>query len=68
MEIEGEAKERMHSVHPTLTCKEALFYVAKILHKVHSVAICRYKWGSMIWVQMEVIFRCGNRLRAKGLL
>lgn len=36
MEVEGEAKEKMHSVHPTLSCKEALFHVAKILHKVHS--------------------------------
>lgn len=35
MEVDGESKKK-HSVHPTLTCKEALFHVAKIIHKVHN--------------------------------
>lgn len=35
MAVDGD-KKKQHSVHPTLTCKEALFHVAKILHKVHN--------------------------------
>ncbi len=34
MDVDAGANGKPHAVHPTLTCKDALQHVAKIIHKV----------------------------------